>query len=527
MTARRVAINTGILYMRMAITVIISLYATRLILNALGAEDFGLFSVVAGAIAMLTFLNTAMATATQRFMSFAQGEGNFEKQKNIFNVSIILHFFIAIAVVVILEVVGYFLFDGILRIPSDRIGVARLIFQFMIASTFFTIISVPYDAVINAHENMLLVAVIGIIEALCKLFIAVFITSTHFDKLFIFGILMTVLSIVLLVIRQIYCHIKYSEVRISIKKYYSKPLFRAMSGFAGWSFLGTTSSMIANYGQGIVINIFFGTVVNAAQGIANQVSGQLGAFAGTMLRALNPVIARSEGSGNRNLMLRATLMGSKLSFFLLMLVYIPVLIDMPYIFRLWLKNVPDYAIIFCRLLLIRNLIEQLFITLTASISAVGNIGRFQVWSSVLNIFPLLVSFVLFKFHYPPYILYLVFILYSIINSILILYFSKLNCNLSVASFIKDVVLRCLFSFLVVLSFSAIPLLLMHENLTRLIVISTVNVVLFFIIIYTIGFTSDERKNILKVISETITQVRDTKLKSKKIITSTIIAPKVT
>jgi Na+-driven multidrug efflux pump len=187
--ANRVVKNTGILYARMAITVFISLYATRLILNALGTTDFGIFNVVAGAIAMLTFLNSAMAGATQRFISYAEGAGDTEKVKTIFNVSIVLHLGIALLVGLVLEVGGYFLFDGLLKIPMDRLATAQLIYQFMIVSTVLTIISVPYDAIINAHENMLIFAILGVVEALFKLSIALYITYNGSDKLVMYGLL--------------------------------------------------------------------------------------------------------------------------------------------------------------------------------------------------------------------------------------------------------------------------------------------------------------------------------------------------
>ena len=239
--AKRVAVNTGILYAKMGITVFISLYATRLILAALGAEDYGIFNVVGGAIAMLTFLNIAMASASQRFMSYAQGEGDERKQKYIFNVSVTLHFLVAIAVFLLLQVAGYFLFNGILEIPEERMDVAKLLYQFMLVSTFFTILSVPYDAVINAHENMLLVAVLGIIESISKLAIAIYITYTAFDKLLTFGILMVSLPILLLVLRSIYCHRKYEEVTLSPRKYFNKQLFKEMTSFASWKLLSSTA----------------------------------------------------------------------------------------------------------------------------------------------------------------------------------------------------------------------------------------------------------------------------------------------
>lgn len=505
--AKRVAVNTGFLYARMAITVFISLYATRLILNALGAEDFGLFNVVGGVIAMLTFLNAAMAGATQRFMSYSQGGGDVDKQKHIFNVSVVLHFFIGILVVLLLEIAGYFLFNGILTIPENRVHVAKVIFQFMLVSTFFTIISVPYDAVINAHENMLLVAVLGIVEAFFKLSIAIYITHTTFDKLVTYGLLMASLSILLLVIRRIYCHKKYEEVIINIKSYFSRTLFREMTGFAGWSFLGSASSMISNYGQGIVVNMFFGTVVNAAQGIASQVSGQLGAFAGTMLKALNPIIDKSEGAGNRGKMLKTSMTGSKVAFFLLIFFYVPLLIETPFIFKIWLKTVPDYAILFCRLLLIRNLIEQLYVTMANSIAAVGNIRRFQIYNSILNLFPLIIAFILFKYNYPPFSLYLIFIGYSLCNGFLILYFTNKICNLPITVYLKYVVFPCLITFFLVMVLSILPLVLMPMGIGRFFLTVGISSSFFFVFTWLIGLSSEEKTIIIMIIEPIIEKVR--------------------
>ena len=497
--AKRVVLNTGFLYIRMAITVFISLYATRLVLNALGAQDFGLFNVVGGAIAMLTFLNGAMATATQRFMSYAQGEGNFKKQQQIFNVSLVLHIIIAFLVLIVMEVIGYFLFNGILKIAPDRIEVGKLIFQFMLISTFFTIISVPYDAVINAHENMLLVAILGIVEAIFKLAIAIYITHTTYDKLTSYGILTAILSVFLLIIRQIYCSKTYHEVKINIKKYFNRALFKEMTGFAGWSFAGTSTSMLANYGQGIVINMYFGTFVNAAQGIASQVSGQLGAFANTMLKALNPVISKSEGAGNRTLMLRASIMGSKVSFFLLMFFYIPALLEMPLIFKYWLKVVPEFAVIFCRYLLIRDLIGQLFVTLSSSISAVGNIRKFQIYTSTLTLFPLVVSAILFMYGFQPASIYVVFIFYTILLSIMILYFAKVNCSMSISLFLKEVVLRCSVSFFITLGGAALPILFLPSSFYRFILVGAISSVLYCVTIWFLGINKEEKNLVITLI----------------------------
>ncbi|MCA0932653.1 hypothetical protein LCM02_09335 [Lutimonas saemankumensis] len=491
MKARRVAKNTGFLYARMGITVFISLYVTRLVLAALGTEDFGIYNVVAGMIAMLVFLNSAMTSASLRFMSFAHGEENEEKQKKVFNVSVILHLIIGFIIVVFIELIGFFLFRNILQIPDSREYAAKMIFHFMVVSTFFSIISVPYDAVINARENMLFVAILGVFESILKLGIAFYITYTVHDKLIIYGMLMATLSLLFLAVKRVYSHRRYREVTINFQLYFDKPLFREMTSFAGWSFLGVSTSMVANYGQGIVLNSFFGPVVNASQGIANQISGQLGVFSTTMLKALKPVIAKSEGSGNRSLMLNASLMGSKVSYFLLLFVYVPVFLEMPFLFDLWLESVPVYAIVFCRLLLIRNLIEQLFIPLYSSIEAVGKIRKFHISSSILNTLPLVIAVVLFSLNLPPPTIYLVFIGYSILYAIIILYYAKVNCSLSISLFFKQVVLRCFIVTIGVYSIGIIPSVLMNNELIRVVFTLLFSFMAFLVLVWWLGLTKEE------------------------------------
>jgi O-antigen/teichoic acid export membrane protein len=496
--AKRVAKNTGILYIRMAITVFISLYSTRLILAALGVSDFGLFNLVGGVISMLGFLNSSMAAATQRFMSFAQGAGDLEKVKRIFNMSSLLHWGIAVLVLLLLEGAGYFFFHGILNIAPNRLKVAKLIYQFMVISTLFTVISVPYEAVITSHENMLVYAVMGVIEAVLKLGIAFYITYSGMDHLVMYGILMAVLSIILLLIKRIYCHRVYEECHLHVRQYYDKPLLKEMGGFAGWSLMGSSSSMFAAYGQGIVLNIFFGTLVNAAQGIANQVSGQLGVFAGTMQKALNPMIDKAEGSGNRQLMLKASMLGSKISFFLLMITFIPVIIEMPFIFNLWLKNIPDNTILFCRLLLIKNLVEQSYITLSATIGAVGNIKKFQLITSIINFIPLLVSSFFFYKGLPPYYLYVCFLVYSLAQTVVVIYFAKVNCGLSVNTYLKNVITRCWLIFFIVCFLSFLTNYFLETNFIRLIIVMLGSFISSILLIWFIGFTKEEKFKFMKI-----------------------------
>jgi O-antigen/teichoic acid export membrane protein len=498
--ATRVIKNTWILYARMAITVFISLYSTRLVLKELGTEDFGIFNLVGGTIAMLSFLNAAMAAATQRFMSYAEGAGQFEKQVQIFNVSTVLHILAAILVFIVLEIGGIALFDHFLNIPPERLMTAKLVWQFMIVSTLLTIVSVPYDAVINAHENMLFFAILGIIEALFKVGVALYLIITPFDKLTTFGFLTALSGIVLLLIRRIYCHLKYKECVLSFKKYFSKPVFKEMAAFAGWSFLGSASSIIANYGQIIILNIFFGAVVNAAQSVAIQLTAQLSIFANTMLKALYPLITKSEGTGNRSLMLKASILGSKYSYFLLIFFFIPFFIEMPFIFKIWLKSTPEFAVLFCRLGLLRSLVEQVFITLSSTIQAVGNIREYQIFSSVLNIFPLIVSYSLFSFHYEAPIIYVVYILYAIINGLVTLYFARKYCDLSIQLFFDDIIVRCIKLTIIIFIIAIIPnLLIRNEGYLRLALTFILSTISFCTLFFRVGLSSNERKDFKIVI----------------------------
>jgi O-antigen/teichoic acid export membrane protein len=513
--AHRVAKNTGILYARMAITVFISLYATRLVLASLGVADFGLFNVVGGIILMLGFLNGSMAAATQRFMSYAQGEGDLEKVKRIFNMSILLHGGIAVLIVIVLEITGYFFLNNILNIAPDRLEVAEIIYHFMVASTFFTVLSVPYEAVITSHENMLFYAILGILESVLKLGIALYITYSSYDHLVAYGFLMAVLSIFLLLLRQIYCHRNYVECVFNFRKYYEKSLMKEISSFAGWSLLGYSSSMIANYGQGIVINVFFGTLVNAAHSIAGQISGQLGSFSVTLSKALNPLIDKSEGAGNRAMMLKATLSGTKIAFFLLSFLYIPFLIKMPYILNLWLKNVPEYTVIFCRLLLLRNLIEQFYIPLTNALGAVGNIKKYQIVSSLLNIIPIIVSYIFFSIGFPPFTLYLSFMLFSLMMLFNVIYFAKINCDLSVAKFLRDIVFNCVVSFALAMLVSSIPIFVIENEFIQFVSVIVVGVMSYLSLIWLFALSEEEKMLLLNLKKKMVFQTNNVLRRNNK------------
>ncbi len=478
----------------MGITVLISLYTTRLILNALGASDFGVFGVVGGAISMLGFLNGAMAGATQRFMNYYQGKGDSLLQKKIFNNSIILHWIIAALVAVLLEIAGLFFFNGVLNIQPDRIVAAKWIYQFAIISTLFTIITVPYDAAINAHENMLYYAVVGILESVLKLVIALVVVYTASDKLILYGLLMALLTILMLVIKRVYCRTNYHECHLSPKIYYDRPVIKELTGYAGWNFLGSASSMMNYYGGSIVINYFFGTIVNAAESVGAQLRGQMMAFSNNMLKALNPVITKKEGSGDRQDMMKFAMTGSKLSYQIFAVMAIPFLVETPYIMKIWLKNVPEWAVVFSRFQMIIALVEQLTITLGTMLGAVNKIREMNIMSSIGNLYPLLIYFIVFSLGAEPYWLFIVVLINTgLVMSSYKVYQCKKHCGLDVCYYLMSIVSPCimisLMSFLIGCSFQ----LWLNEGFLRLILSVSLTVLSYMFLTYCFGYNEDEKQ----------------------------------
>lgn len=435
--ASRVIKNTGYLYIKMAITVFISLWTTRIVLNSLGALDFGTYNIVGGAIAMLGFLNSTMTSATQRFMNYAEGRGDKEHQKSIFNVSIMLHYGVAILFCFILLLAAYPLFHGVLNICPDRMFAAKVVYVSMMLSTMFNVMSVPYNAAINAHENMRYFAIIGVLESLLKLLVAFATIYVLGDKLIVYGILMACIPFVTLTILRFYCHRHYEECVVSLRRYFRKDLFREMTSFAGWNFLGSTSSLIGNYGMGVVLNHFFGTLLNAAQGIANQLNGQLLSFSNNMLKAASPLIAKNEGAGDRGSMLQVSMLANKYSFFLLAILAIPAIIEMPFLLKVWLKNVPEWAVVFTQLLLFRSLIDQSVAVFHTSIAAEGHIAKYNKLVVLFDILPILVTCVLFANGYSPVTMYVVMIvIMGFGKGGLKVYFMKRNCGMRLSEFVQ-------------------------------------------------------------------------------------------
>ena len=477
----------------MGITVLISLYTTRLILSTLGASDFGIFNIVGGAIAMLGFLNSTMANATQRFMSYAEGEGILLKKIQIFNVSFLLHIFISIITIILLLLVMYPLFHSILVIEPTRLKAAQIIYLCLIASTAFTIINVPYDAIINAHENMLYFALVGIFESILKLIVAFACLYTSYDKLIVYGFLMALIPFITLSIMKIYCHKHYEECVFHPVRYWNPTLVKKIAFFSGWNFLTAVSSLITFQGIGIVLNHFFGTILNAAQGIANQLNGQLSSLSANMMKALNPIIVKNAGKKNIELMNSITISGSKFSTFLILFFAVPCIIEMPYILNLWLKSVPDWTVVFCRLQLLQTIICQMANSISTAVYAQGNIKMYAIYKSIMNLLPVLLTYICFVAGGSPIWLYIPMIIFwAIGGNLVIIYFGNKSSGLNISRFFEGIFFPVSLVSLIMFISGSIFSSFFSDSFIHLILLIVVTTFSMLFSIFLFGLTKSEK-----------------------------------
>lgn len=508
--ANRVVLNTGFLYGKMVVTMFVALYATRLVLNALGAEDYGIFNLAAGLVALLSFLNGAMTLATQRYMSFSLGAGDRAQLRKVFNSGILLHLIIGIAVVLLLEGVGMYLFSNVLRIPPERLFAAKSIFHFMVVTAFFTIASVPYDAIINTNENMLFVAVLGIIESVAKLSLAIYLPYAFSDRLIFYGAALAILSVLLLIGKRVYCTRKYAESRVR-KSELDKGLIKEMFAYAGWSTIGASGVIAKSQGVAVILNVFFGAVINAAFGIANQINAQLTYFSVTMLQSLNPQIVKSEGSGNRKRMIQLAMMACKFSFFLLAFFAIPAIIEMPYVLRMWLQNIPEHTVMFCRLIITASLINQLSSGLQIAVHAVGRIRKYQIIISVLLLLNLPGAWLLLHMGLPPFTVMLFAIFVEVVSCSFRAIAARRLTGLKVSEYLFKVIWQALVPVTLAAGIAVIPSLLMEEGFLRLLITGLISSLSFFISIRYLGLTAYEQEKLEEMLEKLITKV-STRLK---------------
>lgn len=490
-SSSKVALNTFVLYSRMFISMIILLYSTRIVLNALGNSDYGIFNLLAGIIAMLSFLNAALSTSTQRYISFHQGKKDKLMQLRVFATSVFLHLIIGVIIVIGIELAGIILLNGFLNIPPERLPAAKTIYHFMSVTIFFTVAAAPFNALLMAYEDMIWVAIISIVETLLKLFIAFLLLYITGDKLIVYGILTAGISFVLFVLFFVVCYRKYKECRTSRPANVDFKLMKELSGFAGWNLFGTVCFLARTQGTAVMLNLFFGTLVNAAYGIANQVSAQFNFFSATLLRAMNPQIMKSEGANDRNRMLRIAMMASKFGFFLMAIFAIPCIFEMKSILTVWLKQVPDHTIVFCNLTLITVLVNQLTIGVQSAVQAIGQIKLYQIVVGSIILVTLPLGYLLLKLGYEPHFVLIAASVTEFLGCILRLYFLKRIAGLPISDHINRVFSKEIFPVISSVA-TCFAITYFFSGDYRFLITITASGLVFIVAIYFTGLCADEK-----------------------------------
>lgn len=392
--SKRIVKNTVVLYFRMLFMMGISFYTSRIVLNALGVEDFGIYNVVGGIVAMFSVLSGSLSAAISRFITYELGKDNLLNLKKIFSSAVTIQLGIGLFILILAETIGVWFLNREMNIPTDRMLAANWVFQLSIITFIINLVSVPYNAVIIAHEKMSAFAYISIFEALGKLVIAFLIVVSPIDNLIFYAALMCVVALIIRIIYGYYCQYCFEECRYSF--IFDKTYLKQMFKFAGWNFIGASSAVLRDQGGNIIINIFCGPAVNAARGIAFQVNNAVQGFVTNFMIALNPQITKSYASGNQKYMMSLIYQGGRFSYYMLLLFSLPILVNTHYVLALWLKIVPDHTVLFVRLILIFALSESISNPLVTAMLATGRIKNYQIVVGGLQMMNLPISYLLLR-----------------------------------------------------------------------------------------------------------------------------------
>lgn len=487
---KRIAKNTLLLYVRMLFLMLVTLYTSRVILHALGVEDYGIYNVVGGVVAMFSVISGSLSAAISRFITYELGKGDKERLVKIFSTSVNIQLGLSMMVILLAETIGLWFLNAKMSIPDARMTAANWVFQFSILTFIVNLISVPYNASIIAHERMSAFAYISILEAVGKLAIAFLIVVSPIDRLIFYAFLMSLIALTVRFTYGFYCKRHFEECKYHF--IFDRSLLKQMSGFAGWNFIGAASAVLRDQGGNVVINLFCGPAVNAARGIAFQVNNAIQGFVTNFMTALNPQITKSYASGDRDYMMTLLFQGARLSFYMLLFLSLPVLVNTHYILVLWLKIVPEHTVLFIQLVLIFAMSESISNPLVTAMLATGNIRNYQIVVGGLQMMNLPVSYALLRLGYIPETVMIVAICISQCCLAARLYMLRGMIGLSVKKYLRKVYLNVL----VVAGISGIiPAFLsslLCETFTNFILVCIVSVLCSSIVIFYVGCNSKER-----------------------------------
>ena len=501
----RIAKNTLFLYLRMFLMIFIGLYTSRVILKTLGVSDYGVYNVVGGMVSMFAFLNSAMVAASQRFISYELGRGNKEELNLVFCTSVNIHVIIAVVIFILAETIGLWFVNTQLVIDANRMIAANWVYQFSVLTFMVTVVSVPYNSCIVAHEYMRAFAYIGIVDACLKL-VAVFLLLVFpYDKLIFYAFGVFVASVIVRVLYSFYCKRHFEEC--TYRFIVDWKLLKKMFSFAGWSVLGNLGFSFKDQGSNIVLNLFYGTSINAARGIAMQGSGLVSTFSSNFSMALFPQITKQYASGNMESCLDLVYSGARYTFYLLALISIPFLINVDYVLKLWLGNVPEYTSMFLMISMVVSILYTVTGTVTTALQATGEIKWFQIGICVIMLSELPIGYVLLLYDYPPYYALYPGILTGILAIFFRIYLLKKyipECNLS--HYLFEVFFRSMTIGAISWVVCDYVHSLFPDTFLTVIITSLISIVILLVLVFSFGLSSVERSMVKRKLEQVIHRI---------------------
>lgn len=498
---KRIAKNTLMLYIRMLITMVLGLFTSRVVLQSLGVEDYGIYNIVGGFVSLFSLLSGSLSAAISRFLTFELGKGNIENLRKVFSSAVTIQIGLSLIIVILAETVGLWFLNSKLVIPEERMFAAHCVYQLSILTFVIGLISVPYNAAIIAHERMYAFAYMSILDVTGKLLIAYSLYYATTDRLILFAILGAILSLLNRLIYGIYCKKNFEEC--TYRFFFEPTLLKQMFGFAGWNFFGAGSYLLMNQGVNLLLNMYFGVVVNAARGIAVQVDSAVTAFVGNFTTALNPQITKSYASDNRDYMYNLMFRGAKFSFFLLLIFAVPIICETDFILYIWLKTPPLYAINFVRLAIVVSMIHVLSNTMITAMLATGNIKKYQIIVGGLGMLVLPIVWGAFMIGLPPEMAYITVIIIFILQLLCRLFLLRSMIDMPIGRYIKEVLCRVAVVALTSFTISFAVCNIMSQSFIRLFIVALTSFVVTTSLILLVGLDDNERSVILKTIKQRI------------------------
>ena len=485
---------------------LISLYTIRVVLEILGVEDFGIYNVVGGVVVLFTFLNSAMTSATQRFLNFALGQNDTEQARNVFSVSFVIHVLIAVLVVVLAQTIGLWFFFTWLNIPPERQTAALVVYQFSVVATVMGILQVPYRAAIIAHERMAFFAMLSIVEAMLRLGVVFLLPIILFDKLVVYAFLVCITGIIVFIIHKLYCNKTFATARFQYCE--DKGLYRQLLGFSGWSIFGEAANISRVQGTNILVNIFHGVTLNAAMGIAGQVNAAVYQLVGSFQTAFNPQIIKSYSAQDYDYFMRLIFRTSKISFYLLFFFVLPLYINADFVLQIWLGNAPAYTVAFTRLVLFSSLITAIAGPLWVSIQATGDIKKYQLMISCLIFANMPLSLFFLWVGFSPVWVLITRISVDAFTLIWRIFFLGKKINLQIMGFFCEVIMP-----IFIIAGGAVLITVSVQNLfvgdwSRLIMSCIISTVTIGCLVYLAGLNRQEKKLLQEWVNAKIKKKND-------------------